>query len=113
MLNSGLMQARDFRKMSDDFKENPIVLAAIRKKAQEYAEGLAEDQRTERAAAISVIESAKTESETLMEGFNNLNDCANMLAGRRSYGWPSRQAQYEIASLDAWEEITKDIVVRE
>lgn len=111
LLNSGVMKARDYQKMAEQYSGNAAVLALVRKGAREYADSLRDgindaDNTRERLAALSAAENAKTGGEIALQNFDNWVSTTNTLSGRDSYGsfYSMDRIKYPV-SLSGWESV--------
>lgn len=113
LLNAGVMTARDYRKMAEQYSENAAVLALIRRKAKEYSDSLRggindEDNAAERLAALSVAENAKTGSELAVQSFDGWVAAARTIAGQDSNGsFRSLDRIRHPSGLAGWEDVLK------
>lgn len=115
LLNSGAMRPKDFQAMAAEFSENPTVLALLRKAAKEAAEKMTDPrQGQDRGMLLSIANDARTDSEKLLKGFDDLNYVARMFSGRDSNGnFIAREGGFSANSLDAWERATEGVIPRD
>lgn len=115
LLNSGTMRVKDFRTMAAEFSENPTVLALLRKAAKEAAEKMTDPkQAQDRGMLLTIAEEARTDSEKLLKGFDDLNYVARMFSGRDQDGnFIAREGGFSANSLDAWERATEGVIPRD
>ncbi|MDO4973296.1 MAG: hypothetical protein Q4E38_03695 [Eubacteriales bacterium] len=112
LLNSGTMRLKDFQNMATEFSENPTVLALLRKTAREAAEKMTDEERgQERGLLMDMANNARTDSEKLLKGYDDLNYIARMFSGRDSNG--NFESGLSGASLDAWERATEGVIPRD
>lgn len=114
LLNSGVMRARDYQRMAEDYADNPAILALLRQSANKYADSLSSKPQIsqnkgdtkEIALARHIAESAKTSGEKELQAFDDLLEVARSLAGLTTGGLRHNSQVYEKTALDKWEEIT-------
>ena len=107
LLQSGIMRPRDFQQMAEDFSENPAILAILRQTAKKVADGMGEEQYQERAELYAIARDAKTDGETLLQSFDDLDTMARMFSGGSNGYFPDPG---HTSSLDAWEAATREII---
>ena len=115
LLNSGTMRPKDYMAMANEFSENPTVLALLRKAAKEAAEKMTDPKQTQdRGMLLSIANDARTDSEKLLKGFDDLNYVACMFSGRDADGnFIAREGGFSANSLDAWERATEGVIPRD
>lgn len=112
LLASGTMRVKDFRTMASEFSENPTVLALLRKAAKEAAEKMTDPkQAQDRGMLLTIAEEARTDSEKLLKGYDDLTYIARMFSGRDSNG--NFVSGLSGTSLDAWERATDGVIPRD
>lgn len=112
LLNSGTMRLKDFQNMAAEFSENPTVLALLRKTAREAAEKMTDQERgQERGLLMDMANNARTDSEKLLKGYDDLTLIARMFSGRDSNG--NFENGLSGTSLDGWERATEGVIPRD
>ena len=112
LLASGTMRVKDYQAMAHEFSENPTVLALLRKAAKEAAEKMTDPrQAQDRGMLLSVANDARTDSERLMKGYDDLTYIARMFSGRDSNG--NFENGLSGTSLYAWERATEGVIPRD
>ena len=114
LLNSGVMRARDYQRMAEDYADNPAILALLRQGANKYADSLSSKPQIsqnkgdakEIALARHIAESVKTSGEKELRAFDDLLSTATSLAGVVTGGFRHGKDVYEKTALDRWEEVT-------
>lgn len=112
LLSSGTMRPKDFQAMAAEFGENPTVLALLRKAAKEAAEKMTDPkQGQDRGMLLSIANDARTDSEKLLKGYDDLTYIARMFSGRDSNG--NFENGLSGISLDEWERATEGVIPRD
>ncbi len=113
LLNSGVMTAKDYARMAQDYSENPAVLALLRAAAEKYCDSLDESEGNAREIYDTrhIVESARTDGEEELAAFDNLLTAANNLSGRVEGGFPHTAQIYEKTALDGWEQLLGEMGV--
>ena len=112
LLSSGTMRPKDFQAMAAEFSENPTILALLRKAAKEAAEKMTDPkQGQDRGMLMSIANDARTDSEKLLKGYDDLTYIARMFSGRDSNG--NFENGLSGTSLDAGERATDGVIPRD
>ena len=115
LLNSGLMQSRDYRQMVQDYAENPAVLSILRQAAEKYVSGLhSSDNMGDNANEIvemrRVIESAAADGQRELQAFDALVTTVSDLAGRTTGGFRRTAQLYQKTALTDWETVSAGLI---
>ena len=115
LLNSGLMQSRDYQRMVQDYAQNPAILSILRQAAEKYCNALNDsDNMSSNANEIyamrHIIETAKTSGERELQAFDRLLTTVSDLAGRTTGGFRRTAQLYQKTALTDWESVSAGLI---